>query len=152
MEIQNIVLEASELLDKYYDERALSCLPNGYDPFFQFSNQIEWGYDLIEEVNGKPSCLPVPKDKQTLEGVFHTSTANFSYIGGKIIVTANISAGTLPDGAQHQFSAVGLKDTKGNYILISVTQPVWVYSHRGISLELTIHTARSDKAQAKVGA
>lgn len=147
----NIVLEASELLDKYYDERALSCLPNGYSAFFQFSDQIEWGYDLIEMVDGKPSCKPVPKNKQSLAGVFHTSKANFSYIGGDIVITASIPANTLPKGTQEHFSAVSLKDTKGNYVLIAVTQPVWVYSHRGLSIELIIKTARSDTAKAKVG-
>ena len=145
----NIVLERSELLDKYYDERALSSLPNGYSAFFQFG-QIDWGYDLIEEIGGKPSCQPIPTDKQSIQGIFHTSDANYTYVNGNIVVTASLPAGTFPDGAQHQFSCVGIKDQKGNYVAIAVTQPVWVYSHRGVSLEIIIKTARSDSLQSAI--
>lgn len=144
-----IVLDRSELLDKYYDERALSSLPNGYKPFFQFG-QIDWGYDLIEDIGGKPSCQAIPTDKQNIQGIFHTSDANYSYINGNIIVSTNLAAGTLPDGAQHQFSCIGIKDQKGNYSAIAVTQPVWVYSHRGVSLEIIIKTARSDSLKSAI--
>ncbi|HHC6465460.1 TPA: hypothetical protein ACN36C_004163 [Vibrio parahaemolyticus] len=56
---QKVVLSQCELLNRYYDERALSSLPtNGTSPYFQFGD-LEWDFDLIQEIEGKPSCMPI---------------------------------------------------------------------------------------------
>ena len=148
--LKKIVLETSALLNKYYDDRALSSLPNGYPAYFQFGD-LDWGFDLIETINGKPSCLPIPLDKTNIEQKFHTSKANYSYIGGNIIITASLPAGTLKEGEQYQFSCVGIKNVQNNGLLgVAVTQPVWIYADRGISIEIVIKTARSDQATTTV--
>ncbi|CAH0543064.1 hypothetical protein [Vibrio marisflavi] len=148
---QEVVLENTELLNQYYDQRALSSLPNGYNAFFQFGD-LDWGYDLIETVDGKPSCKDIPLDKTSIANVFYTSKANYTYVNGNIVITASLPAGTFPAGESHQFSCVGIKDTNKNLIGVAVTQPVWIYSDRGISIEIIIKTARSDSAQVAVGA
>ncbi|HHF2882594.1 hypothetical protein ACEUKD_23920 (plasmid) [Vibrio diabolicus] len=150
---QKVVLSQCELLNRYYDERALSSLPtNGTEPYFQFGD-LEWGFDLIQEIEGKPSCMPIPLDKTTVENVFYRSKANYAYVNGNIVITANLPAGTLAEDEQYQFSCVGVKDASGGLILVAVTQPVWIYSDRGLSIEIVINTARTDSAQvAQVGA
>lgn len=135
-----VVLENSALLNKYYDLRALSSLPN-QEPFFQFG-QVDWGYDLIEMVDGKPSVKEIDLDKATIANVFYTSNAAYSYVGGNIIITATIPANALAD--QVEFSCIGIKDAENNLIAVAATQPVWLFSERGISIEATIKTARSD--------
>ncbi len=138
-----VVLQNTALLNAYYDQRALSSLPNGYEPFFQFG-QIDWAYDLIEQIDDKPSAMAIDLDATAINGVFYTSDANYSYINGNIVITATLPAGTLPEGEQQQFSCVAVKDVQGNVVAIAVTQPVWVYSDRGISIEIVIKTARTD--------
>jgi hypothetical protein len=135
-----VVLKNSTLLNKYYDQRALSSLPN-QEPYFQFG-QIDWGYDLIETVDGVPSAMDIDLDKSYVDNVFYTSDAAYSYVNGYIVITTSIPSGALEE--QKQFSCVGVKDTNGNLIAVAVTQPVWLYSDRGIALEITIETARSD--------
>lgn len=142
-----IVLENSSLLNKYYDQRALSSLPN-QAPFFQFG-QVDWGYDLIETIDGKPSAKDIDLDKSSIANVFYTSNATYSYVNGSIVITASIPSGVL--SSQVQFSCVGIKDTKGNLVAVAVTQPVWLYADRSISIEIVIETARTDKVSAVAG-
>ncbi len=141
-----VVLQNTALLNAYYDQRALSSLPNGYEPFFQFG-QIDWAYDLIEEIDGKPSAMEIDLDSLGVANVFYTSEANYSYINGNIVITATLPAGTLAEGESQQFSCVCIKDTNDNPIAIAVTQPVWVYSDRGLSIEIIINTARTDSVE-----
>ncbi|HHF3011128.1 TPA: hypothetical protein ACPJ06_004004 [Vibrio diabolicus] len=142
-----VVLENSTLLNKYYDLRALSSLPN-QAPFFQFG-QVDWGYDLIETIDGLPSAMDIDLDKESIANVFYTSNAAYNYVNGKIIVTTSIPAGEL--ATQKQFSCVGIKDAQGNLIAAAVTQPVWLYAQRSITLEIVIDTARSDALQVAKG-
>ena len=110
-----------------------------------------WGYDLIEQIDGKPSVMPIPSDKTTLAGVFKETEAVYNYFDGKIIITSSIPAGAIPAGESHIMSAIGIKDAQGEYIAMSVTQPAWLYSDRGISVEIIIKTAMdADQMTAKV--
>ena len=145
-----VILEKSALLDKYYDKRTRSSLPNGYEPYFQFG-KLDWGYDLIEEIDGKPSVMPIPPGKTTLAGVFFESDAVYNYMNGQIIIISSIPAGAIPVNESHIMSAIGIKDAQGDYIAISVTQPTWVYSERGMTIEIVINTAmNADKASMAV--
>ncbi len=139
-----VVLKNSKLLNTYFDQRALSSLPN-QEPFFQFG-QIDWAYDLIETVDGKPSAKDINADLTSLSNVFYTSDAAYSYVNGKIIITATLPAGAL-GGLQKQFSCIGVKDTNGNYIAVAVVQPTWIYDERGIAIEAIVNTVRSDTFQ-----
>lgn len=141
-----IVLQNSSLLNQYYDQRALSSLPN-QEPFFQFG-LIDWGYDLIEIIDGKPSAQEIDLDMKSIANVFHTSKATYSYINGNIVITASIPAGKLTE--QVEFSCVGIKDTNGNLIAVAVDQPVWLHADRVITIEIVINTARTDKTKISV--
>lgn len=141
-----VVLKNSALLNAYYDQRVLSSLPN-QEAFFQFG-QIDWAYDLIETVDGVPSAMAIDPTLTTLNNVFYTSNAAYSYVAGNIVITASIPAGALGEGVQQQFSCVGIKDTNGNYVAVSVVQPVWVYDDRSVAIEIIIETARSDTMTA----
>lgn len=143
-QLKTISLSQCELLNRYYDERALSQLPTLTDtPYFQFG-KVVWGYDLIEMVDGKASCLPIPLDKASIANTFHESTAHYAYLNGNIVISANIPAGTFPEGENYEFSCLGIEDNSGGLVLVAVTQPLWVYSDRGVMIEIVVKTARSD--------
>lgn len=138
-----IVLENSTLLNAYYDQRALSSLPNGYEPYFQFG-QVEWGYDFIETVDDSPSVTEIDLDTASIDNVFATTAAAYSYVNGNIVISASLPSGTIADGDSVQFSCIGVKDTNGNLIAVAATQPVWLYSERSLAVEIVINTARTD--------
>lgn len=141
----DIVISECELLHAYYDKRTLSSLPNGYEPYFQLGQAV-WGHDLIEEIDGVPSVMPIPLDKTSIEGQFYVSDVNYQYVDGNIVISTNIPAGTFAEDEQHQFSCLGILDQAGDLVMVAVTQPVWLYSNRGLSIQIIVTTARSDSA------
>lgn len=135
-----IKLDDAKLLNKYFDNRALSSLPQHDGVPFRFA-QVQWANDLIEMVDGKPSVKPIPADLPQLENVFFTNDAVFSYKNGAIFVRATIPANTIAAGESEQFSALGFLDAGGDLVAVCATQPVWVYSDRSLVIEATIKTA-----------
>ncbi|WP_432773861.1 hypothetical protein [Vibrio parahaemolyticus] len=144
-----VVLEDSLLLDRYYEQRALSMLPIGSEPYFQLAD-IDWGYGFIEDVGGKPSVAPIPSEVESLERVFATNRPVYNFINGQIVITCNLPAGSIPAEQSEQFSCIGVKDKDNKYVIIAVTQPIWVYSDRGISCEIVINTNLGEAANMMV--
>ncbi|EGQ7810377.1 hypothetical protein I6Y99_004421 [Vibrio parahaemolyticus] len=144
-----IITENSSLLDRYYDERALSSLPGqGYDPYFQFG-QIQWGYDLIEDLDGADSVVnPIPTDMTELQNVFHTSDALYSYNNGSIIITTSIATGEIPEGESYQFSALGILDAVPGLVAVCVMLPMYVYSNRGLDATIIIKLAKDGTVES----
>lgn len=139
-----IIEENAVLLDKYYDERALSSLPKkGYDPYFQFG-LIQWATDLTEMIDGKPSVIEtIPSDLAALQNVFFTSEALYAYNDGVIIISTSIDAGEIPQGEAYELSAVGILDSNTNMIAAIGMLPIWVYSNRGTELTVFIRLAKN---------
>ena len=144
-----IKLEDSILLERYYTQRALSMLPIGGDAFFQLGD-IDWGYGFIEPIDGKPSVSPIPSFVETLENVFHTNTPVYNFINGQIIITCNLPAGSIPKDQSEQFSCIGVKDKDGEYVIIAATQPIWLYSDRGLACEIVINTNLGESSNMQV--
>lgn len=136
--MSSVVLDNAVLLNRYYDRRAESSLPTKA-AFFQFG-QVQWADDLIETVEGKPSVKPIPKTLESLNGVFHTNDAVYTYSNGEILVRATIQPNEISGDNSHQFSALGILDEAGGLIAVAATQPVYVYSARGLVVEVRIKT------------
>lgn len=149
MTVTLINKESAALLDRYYDERALSSLPGlGHEAFFQFG-QIQWATDLIEEINGEPSVIkPIPSNLSALQNVFHTSDALYSYNNGSIIISTSISTGEIPDNEAHKLSALGILDAKAGLVAAVGMLPMYVYSNRGMDVIITIKLAKNDSAES----
>ncbi|WP_318491896.1 hypothetical protein [Photobacterium leiognathi] len=137
--LKSIVLDDAKLLNRYYDKRALSSLPQHSGQPFRFG-QVQWADDLIEMIDGKPSVKPISATLASLQNVFHSNDAVFTYKNGEIFVRATIPSGTIAEGDSKQFSALGFLDNENELIAVCVTQPVWVYSDRSLVVEATIRT------------
>ncbi|WP_419238313.1 hypothetical protein ACN08P_23085 (plasmid) [Photobacterium leiognathi subsp. mandapamensis] len=137
--VKSIVLDDAKLLNRYYDKRALSSLPQHSGLPFRFG-KVQWADDLIEMVNGKPSVKPISATLARLQNVFHSNDAVFTYKNGEVFVRATIPSGTIDAGDSKQFSALGFLDNAGDLIAVCVTQPVWVYADRSLVVEATIRT------------
>ncbi len=144
-----VLLENSTLLNKYYDERAQSSLPN-QDAYFQFGS-LDWGYDLISENDDGvyEAESDIDLDLESIENVFYTGDATYNYVNGQIVIIATIPAGTITDGESNLFSCIGIKDNQDQLIAVAVTQPMYVYSSRSVTVEITITTG-SDSTSAEV--
>lgn len=131
-------LDDAKILDRYFNRRALSSLPQN-TPTFQFG-KIQWATDLVKMVNGQPQLQLIPNDLAKLQNVFHTNNAVYTYMNGVIHVRATLAVGELPEGQQFEFTACGILDEAGGLICVGITPPVWVYSDRSLVVEFEIHT------------
>lgn len=131
-------LDKAKILNRYYNRRALSSLPQN-PCTFQFG-QIQWATDLVDYVEGKPQLREIPADLASLQNVFHTNDAVYTYLNGVIYVRATLPVGALPEGQQFEFTACGILDEAGGLIAVGLTPPVWVYSDRSMVVEFEIHT------------
>ncbi|GAL07959.1 hypothetical protein JCM19237_339 [Photobacterium aphoticum] len=131
-------LQDAKLLNRYYDRRALSSLPQN-KATFQFG-RIQWASDLVDLIDGKPVLRPIPNDLERLENVFLTNDAVYTYANGIIYIRCTVQTGALPEGEQHSFSACGILDDAGGLIGVGITPPVWLYKERGMVVEFEIRT------------
>ncbi|UTM60488.1 hypothetical protein L4174_023775 (plasmid) [Photobacterium sp. CCB-ST2H9] len=138
MEIKSS-LDIAKLLNRYFDERALSSLPQN-PTVFEFG-QVQFADDLVTMVNGKP-VIPkdIPGNLAALKNVFLTVDAVYTYLNGTIYVKATIPAGKIKEGEQHRFCSAGILDGKKGLIAVGVSQPVWMYSGRSLVVEFEINT------------
>ena len=134
-----VILDNAKLLNRYFDRRALSQLPN-QAPFFQLG-KIQWASDLIEMIDGKPSVIQtIDSNLSALKSVFFTNDAVYTYKDGVILVRCTIPPNTIPEGESYQFSAIGILDDLNGLVAVAGTQPVYVYSDRGLVVEIKIKT------------
>ncbi|MCG3884090.1 hypothetical protein I3271_05270 [Photobacterium leiognathi] len=130
-------IEDAVLLNRYYDKRALSSIADA--PTFKFG-KVQWASDLIEMVDGKPVVANIDKTLSSLNGVFKTNDAVFTYLNGVIHVKASLPPNALEEGQKEQFSALGFLDNEDELIAVVACLPVWVYSDRGLDLTIQIKT------------
>ncbi|MGX9459432.1 hypothetical protein ACWU37_21110 (plasmid) [Photobacterium damselae subsp. damselae] len=137
--VREINTEDVVLLNRYYDKRALSSLPQHTGEPFRFG-QVVWAYDLIEMIDGKPSIVDIDKDLAELNNIFYTNDAVFTYINGTIHVKAQLPPDALKGDEREQFSTLGFLDLEGELLVVAATMPVWVAEGRGLDLSININT------------
>ncbi|MGF1905263.1 hypothetical protein [Aliivibrio salmonicida] len=132
---QNIRIDQSKIMDKFFTERDLSTISNS--PFFKI-NSVEWGYGFIEQVDGKDSVIDIPTDSTGLETVLAENTPSLSYPNNIITIRCVLPANTVPENDVYYFSALNIKDAKGNCIIVCAVLPIPVTSDRLLQFDIEI--------------
>lgn len=132
---QPIRLDQAKLMDKFFTERDLSSISP--EPFFKI-NSVEWGAGFIEQINGKDSVIDIPTDSAGLDDVLDENEPNLSYPNNVISLRCVLPSGTVPEGEVYYFSALNIKDAKGNCILVCAVLPIPVTHDRLLQFDVEI--------------
>ncbi len=127
------------LLDLYHRKAALSCLPNGYAPYFQLG-RAQWGYGLIDDSGDTELLEDIPSDLSALESVFATSKPTYTYINGKIVIVATLPRSAIPDGETRKFSMLGILDADEELVGAVVVNTQTLTNKMDVSVTLEINT------------
>ena len=132
---KTIRIDQAKLMDQFFIQRDLSSISD--KPFFSIAT-VEWGYGFIEQVNGQDSVKDIPTDSLGLDTVLAENVPARSYPNNIITLRCVLPAGTVTKGSVYYFSALNVKDGKGNSIIKAVVLPIPVTSERLLQFDLEI--------------
>lgn len=132
---KSVRIDQAKLMDKFFTERDLSSISSA--PFFKI-NTAEWGYGFIEQIEGKDSVIDIPTTSTGLEDVLTENKPDLSYPNNVITLRCVLPAGSVPEGEVYYFSALNIKDAKGNCILVCAVLPIPVTNDRLLQFDIEI--------------
>ena len=128
-------LDQAKLMDQFFIQRDLSAIAD--TPFFKIAT-VEWGYGFIEKIGGNDSVVDIPTNSQGLDSVLVENTPTKTYPNNVITLRCVLPAGSVSKGNVYHFSALNVKDGRGNSILKAVMLPIPVTSERLLQFDLEI--------------
>jgi len=135
--MSTVVLYDAQLMTRYYERRAQASINLISD--FKLG-QVVWGDGFEDTVDGQPSVATIPLDTAAIPDIFLTNDPIYTYANGRITIRAVLPAGSVAEGTQSKFTALGVLDDQGGLVAVLASTPIWINDKRSLVVEGYIDT------------